>query len=156
MYGQPKTQLPPIKKMLAMGIPVGMGTDAPRISTYNPWMALHWLLTGKTIGGMQFWPKNQVLDKFTALQLYTSGSAWCSGEQGVKGKLVKGMYADMAILSDDYFSAAPEKVKHITSLLTVVNGKVVYAAGTYAAQCPPIAPAIPNWSPVNYYGGYQK
>ncbi|WDF75741.1 amidohydrolase [Mucilaginibacter sp. KACC 22773] len=156
MYGQPKTQLPPIKKMLAMGIPVGMGTDAPRISTYNPWMALHWLLTGKTIGGMQFWPKDQVLDKFTALKLYTSGSAWCSGEQDVKGKLVKGMYADMVILSDDYFSATPEKVKHISSLITIVNGNIVYAAGKYAARCPPIARAIPDWSPINYYGAYQR
>ena len=156
MYGRPKTQLPPIKKMLAMGIPVGMGTDAPRISTYNPWMALHWLLTGKTIGGMQFWPKDQVLDKFTALQLYTSGSAWCSGEQDVKGKLIKGMYADMVILSDDYFTAGTENIKHITALLTVVNGKVVYASGKYAAQIPAIASAIPAWSPVNYYGGYQK
>jgi predicted amidohydrolase YtcJ len=156
MYGQPKTQLPPIKKMLAMGIPVGMGTDAPRISTFNPWMALHWLLTGKTIGGMQFWPEDQVLEKFTALQLYTSGSAWCSGEQDVKGRLEKGMYADMVILSDDYFSASSEKVKEITSLMTVVNGQIIYAAGAYAAQCPPIADALPNWSPVNYYGGYQK
>ncbi|MDT3400962.1 amidohydrolase [Mucilaginibacter terrae] len=156
MYGLPKTQLPPIKKMLAMGIPVGMGTDAPRISTYNPWMALHWLLTGKTIGALQFWPKDQVLDKFTALKLYTAGSAWCSGEQDVKGKLIKGMYADMVILSDDYFSANPDKVKHITSLMTVVNGKVVYAAGPYKNLCPPLNKAMPNWSPVNYYGGYQK
>ncbi|RFZ91353.1 amidohydrolase [Mucilaginibacter conchicola] len=156
MYGQPKTQLPPIKKMLAMGIPVGMGTDAPRISTYNPWMALHWLLTGQTIGGMQFWPKDQVLDKFTALGLYTGGSAWCSGEQDLKGKLQKGMYADMVILSDDYFTTSPENVKQITSLMTIVNGKIVYAAGPYAAQCPPIAAAIPAWSPVNYFGGYQK
>ncbi|MXV50081.1 amidohydrolase family protein [Pedobacter sp. HMF7647] len=156
MYGQPKTQLPPIKKMLAMGIPVGMGTDAPRISTYNPWIAMDWLLTGKTIGGMQFWPKDQVLDKFTALQLYTSGSAWFSGEEKLKGKLVKGMYADMAILSDDYFTASPEKIKHITALMTVVNGKVVYASGKYAAQNPSIADVIPSWSPVKYYGGYQK
>ncbi|RFZ85243.1 amidohydrolase [Mucilaginibacter terrenus] len=156
MYGQPKSQLPPIKKMLAMGIPVGMGTDAPRISTYNPWMALHWLLTGKTIGGMQFWPKDQVLDKFTALQLYTSGSAWCSGEQDLKGKLTPGMYADMAILSDDYFKSDPEQVKTIASLMTIVNGKIVYAAGPYASQCPSIAPAIPSWSPINYFGAYQK
>jgi predicted amidohydrolase YtcJ len=156
MYGQPKTQLPPIKKMLSMGIPVGMGTDAPRISTYNPWMALHWLLTGKTIGGAQFWPKEQVLDKYTALKLYTSGSAWFSGEQKEKGKLVKGMYADMVILSADYFSATPEKVKQINSLLTVVNGKIVYASGKYAAQNPSIPEVIPAWSPVKYYGGYQK
>lgn len=156
MYGQAKTQLPPIKKMLAMGIPVGMGTDAPRISTYNPWMALHWLLTGKTIGGMQFWPKDQVLDKFTALKLYTSGSAWFSGEQSLKGKLVKGMYADMVMLSNDYFSANPEQVKKITALLTVVNGRVVYAYGPFEKECPPIDPVIPRWSPVKYYGGYQK
>lgn len=156
MYGLPKTQLPPIRKMLSMGIPVGMGTDAPRISTYNPWMALHWLLTGETIGGMQFWPKNQVLDRFTALKLYTSGSAWFSGEQHVKGKLVKGMYADMAILTDDYFTASTTKVKEITALMTIVNGKIVYATGSYAKDCPAIAAPIPSWSPVAYFGGYQK
>lgn len=155
MYGQPATQLPPIKKMLAMGIPVGMGTDATRISTYNPWMALHWLLTGKTIGGMQFWPKDQVLDKFTALQLYTSGSAWCSGEEKDKGKLVSGMYADLSILSDDYFSLPPDKIRGITSLLTVLNGRIVYAAGPYKELNPPLSPTIPEWSPVKYYGGYQ-
>ncbi|MEO6549530.1 MAG: amidohydrolase [Ferruginibacter sp.] len=156
LYGKPTRQLPPIKKMLAMGIPVGMGTDATRISTYNPWMALHWLITGETIGGMQFWPKNQVLDKFTALQLYTSGSAWCSGEENYKGKIKTGMYADMVILSDDYFSVPAEKVKNIQSLLTIVNGKVVYAAGEYKSFDPAIPAVIPDWSPVKFYGGYQK
>lgn len=156
LYGAPKTQLPPIKKMLELGIPVGMGTDATRISTFNPWMALHWLLTGKTIGGMQFWPKDQVLDKFTALQLYTSGSAWFSGEEKDKGKLVKGMYADIAILSDDYFSAKADDVRKIESVLTIVNGKIVYASAEYKALNPEIPAVIPNWSPVKYFGGYQK
>ncbi|MEN2416299.1 amidohydrolase [Flavobacterium mesophilum] len=156
LYGAPKTQLPPIKKMLELGIPVGAGTDATRISTYNPWMSLHWLLTGKTIGGMQFWPKDQVLDKFTALQLYTSGSAWFSGEEKDKGKLIKGMYADMAILSDDYFSAKPDDVRKIESVLTIVNGKIVYASAEYKALNPEVPAVIPDWSPVKYFGGYQK
>lgn len=156
LYGQPATQLPPIKKMLSMGIPVGMGTDATRISTYNPWMAMHWLITGKTIGGMQFWPKEQVLDRFTALQLYTAGSAWFSGEENDKGKLVKGMYADMVVLSADYFTLQPEAVKHITSLLTIVNGKCVYGAGDFSDYSPSIPAVIPAWSPVKYYGGYQR
>ncbi|WPO78314.1 amidohydrolase [Flavobacterium sp. KACC 22761] len=156
LYGAPKTQLPPIKKMLELGIPVGMGTDATRISTYNPWMSLHWLLTGKTIGGMQFWPKDQVLDKFTALQLYTSGSAWFSGEEKDKGKLIKGMYADMAILSDDYFSLKPDDIRKIESVLTIVNGKIVYASAEYKALNPEIPAVIPDWSPVKYFGGYQK
>lgn len=156
LYGKPKTQLPPIKKMLAMGIPVGMGTDATRISTYNPWMAMYWLLTGKTIGGMQFWPKDQVLDKFTALQLYTSGSAWCSGEEQDKGKLIKGMYADLVVLSADYFSLSDDAVRDIESLLTIVNGKTVYASGPYSQYNPPLPEVIPSWSPVKYFGGYQK
>lgn len=156
MYGAPKTQLPPIKKMLELGIPVGAGTDATRISTYNPWMSLHWLLTGKTIGGMQFWPKDQILDKFTALQLYTSGSAWFSGEEKDKGKLVKGMYADLAILSDDYFSLKADDVRKIESVLTVVNGKIVYASAEYKALNPEIPAVIPDWSPVKHFGGYQR
>ncbi|MBB4802657.1 putative amidohydrolase YtcJ [Flavobacterium nitrogenifigens] len=156
LYGAPKTQLPPIKKMLELGIPVGMGTDATRISTYNPWMSLHWLLTGKTIGGMQFWPKDQVLDKFTALQLYTSGSAWFSGEEKEKGKLVKGMYADMAILSDDYFSLKADDIRKIESVLTIVNGKIVYASAEFKTLNPEIPAVIPDWSPVKYFGGYQK
>jgi predicted amidohydrolase YtcJ len=156
LYGQPTTQIPPIRKMLAMGIPVGMGTDAPRISTYNPWMALHWLITGQTIGGMQFWPKEQVLDRFTALQLYTSGSAWFSGEEKEKGKLAKGQYADLVILSDDYFSATTEQIKKTTALMTVVNGKIVYATAQYSAYCPPQPAVLPDWSPVKYFGGYQK
>lgn len=156
MYGTPKTQLPPIKKMLEMGIPVGMGTDATRISTYNPWMALHWLITGKTLGGMQFWPKEQVLDRFTALQLYTSGSAWFSAEEKEKGKLIKGMYADLAILSNDYFTLPADDVRTIESLLTVVNGKVVYAKDSFEKYSPPVPEVIPNWSPIKYYGGYQN
>ncbi|RED26904.1 hypothetical protein BD847_0831 [Flavobacterium cutihirudinis] len=156
LYGAPKTQLPPIKKMLELGIPVGAGTDATRISTFNPWMSLHWLLTGITIGGMQFWPKDQILDKFTALQLYTSGSAWFSGEEKDKGKLVKGMYADLAILSDDYFSLKPDDIRKIESVLTVVNGKIVYASAEYKALSPEIPAVIPDWSPVKYFGGYQK
>ncbi|MFH7002079.1 amidohydrolase [Flavobacterium bizetiae] len=156
MYGAPKIQLPPIKKMLELGIPVGAGTDATRISTYNPWMSLHWLLTGKTIGGMQFWPKDQTLDKFTALQLYTSGSAWFSGEEKDKGKLVKGMYGDLAILSDDYFSLKADDVRKIESVLTVVNGKIVYASAEYKALNPQIPAVIPDWSPVKHFGGYQR
>jgi predicted amidohydrolase YtcJ len=156
MYGKPLVQLPPIRQMLARGIPVGMGTDAPRISTYNPWMALHWLVTGQTIGGMQFWPKEQVLDRFTALQLYTSGSAWFSGEEKEKGRIAKGQYADLVILSDDYFSVKPEQIKKVESLMTVVNGKIVYASGKYRTYGPPKLAVIPEWSPVKYYGGYQK
>ena len=156
LYGEPDHQIPPIKKMLEKGIPVGMGTDATRISTFNPWRSLHWAITGKTIGDYQFWPTKDVLTRHEALTLYTNGSAWFSGEEKDKGKIAKGMYADMAVLSSDYFTISTDAVKGIESLLTIVNGKIVYASGDYKKYDAAIPEVIPSWSPVKYYGGYQK
>jgi predicted amidohydrolase YtcJ len=156
MYGEPNHQIPPIKKMLSMGIPVGMGTDATRISTFNPWMAIHWTLTGKTIGGYQFWPATDVLSRHDALKLYTSGSAWFSGEEKAKGKIEAGKYADMVVLSYDYFSVQTDQVRDIESLLTIVNGKPVYGKGEFIRYDQPIPEVIPAWSPVKFFGGYQK
>jgi predicted amidohydrolase YtcJ len=155
MYGDPAYQIPPIKKMIRMGVPVGLGTDATRISTFNPWMCLHWATTGKTIGGYQFWPKQDVLTRFEALQLYTTGSAWVSGEEKLKGKIVKGQYADLVILSKDYFSIPVDDIRSIHSLLTIVNGKPVYGEDDYSSLNEAIPVVIPDWSPVKYYGGYQ-
>lgn len=156
MYGEPTHQIPPIRKMLNMKIPVGLGTDATRISTYNPWMSLHWAVTGKTMGGYQFWPAKDVLTRYEALQLYTTGSAWFSGEEQLKGKIEKGQYADMVILNEDYFSVPADEVRNIHALLTIVNGKVVYAEGDYEKLNPAMPEVIPAWSPVKYFGGYQK
>jgi predicted amidohydrolase YtcJ len=151
MYGEPTGQIPPIRKMLEKQIPVGLGTDATRVSTYNPWMSLCWAVTGKTIGGYQFWPAKDTLSRFEALQLYTSGSAWFSGEEKLKGKIVKGQYADLVILNQDYFSIPVEQMNNTHALMTIVNGKVVYAEGIYQNLCPAIPDVIPSWSPVKWY-----
>jgi len=156
MYGSPDHQIPPIRKMLRMKIPVGLGTDATRISTFNPWMSLHWAITGKTIGGYQFWPVEEVLSRYEAMQLYTSGSAWFSGEEKLKGKIAKGQYADMVILNDDYFSIPVDDVRNIHALLTIVNGKIVYGEGDFRKLNPSIPQVIPAWSPIKYFGGYQN
>jgi predicted amidohydrolase YtcJ len=53
-YGaQQAKRIPPIRRMLEMGVPVGAGTDATRVSSYNPFLSLYWLITGKTIGGLK-------------------------------------------------------------------------------------------------------
>ncbi len=44
---------PPVRKMLDMGIPVGAGTDGTRVSSYDPWPSLYWLVSGKTVGSLQ-------------------------------------------------------------------------------------------------------
>lgn len=144
---------PPIKKMLEMGVPVGAGTDATRVASYNPWVCLGWLVTGKTVGGMPLYDEKDLLDRQTALALWTKGSAWFSGEQYDKGALIEGQHADLAILSDDYFTVEGEDIQWIESVMTVMNGKVVYAAAEFKHDDPPIPPASPEWSPVKRFGG---
>jgi len=147
---------PPVRKMLAMGIPVGAGTDATRVASYNPWVALYWLVTGKTVGGTALYPSSNRLDRTEALRLMTEGSAWFSNEQSKKGAIALGQMGDLAVLSEDYFLVPEEKIKHIESVLTVVGGQVVHGAGDFAKHAPPLPPASPDWSPVRVYGGYWK
>jgi hypothetical protein len=147
-------QSPPITRMLKMDIPVGAGTDATRVSSYNPWVSLYWLVSGKTVGGTPLYPQANRLDRMEALRLYTLGSAWFSSEEKEKGTIEAGKLADLVVLSDDYFSVAEEKIKRIESLLTLVDGKVVYGAGDFSNLAPPPLPASPDWSPAKTYGGY--
>ncbi len=53
-YGERAAEAtPPVAKMLEMDVPVGMGTDATRVASYEPWVGLYWLTTGKTLGGLR-------------------------------------------------------------------------------------------------------
>jgi predicted amidohydrolase YtcJ len=147
-------QSPPIRKMLAMGVPVGAGTDATRVASHNPFVSLYWLVAGKTVGGTALYPEANRLDRMEALRRYTVGSAWFSGEEDKKGSVEVGKLADLAVLSADYFSVPEEEIKGIESVLTVVGGKVVYGAGEFERLAPPPLPVSPDWSPVKTYGGY--
>lgn len=154
-YGAKAAQhTPPIQRMLAEGVPVGAGTDATRVASYNPWTALYWLVSGKTVGGLELYP--QGLSRETALQLFTHGSAWFSSEQGKKGQIKVGQFADLIALSADFFSVDEEAIKWLESVLTVVDGKVVHAAAEFDKLSPPALPVMPDWSPVNKVPGHWK
>jgi predicted amidohydrolase YtcJ len=147
---------PPIRRMLELGVPVGAGTDATRVASYNPFVALYWLSTGKTVGGRPLYPDQNRLTRSEALRLYTEGSSWFSSEHGLKGQLVAGQMADLAVLSADYFSIPDDDVKRLESVLTIVGGRVVHGAAEFASLAPPLPPASPDWSPVARYGGYAR
>jgi predicted amidohydrolase YtcJ len=146
---------PPVKQMLAAGVPVGMGTDATRVASYNPWVGLAWLVTGKTVGGLAVTPMRNRLDRETALRLYTEGSSWFSTENGKKGALKAGQYADLAVLSADYLRIPEDAIADLSSVLTIVGGKVVHGAGDFADLAPPLPPPSPDWAPTRRHGGYQ-
>jgi hypothetical protein len=142
--------------MLATGVPVGAGTDATRVASYNPWTALYWLVTGRTVGGLPLYGDNGLLERSTALELWTAGSAWFSNEQGRKGRIQAGMLADLAVLSDDFFSVPEEEIKAIESVLTVVGGDIVYGAAEFTSLGPPPIPVLPEWSPVQKVPGHWR
>ena len=147
---------PPIARIREMGIPLACGTDANRATSYNPWIGVHWLLTGKTLGGSKLQGEKNLLDRTEALRLFTAGGAWISSEETKKGTLEAGKLADLVVLSGDYFSMPVDEVKDLESVLTMVGGKVVYAAAPYAQLDAPPLPSLPDWLPVRHYGGYHK
>jgi len=146
---------PPITDMLAACVPVGAGTDATRVASFNPWVSLYWLVTGRTLGGLALYPEERRLDREQALALWTTGSAWVSGEQDVKGRIAVGQFADLAVLSADYFAIPEDEIKDLHSVLTMVAGNIVHASGDLTRLAPPLPPASPDWSPVRVYGGHQ-
>jgi predicted amidohydrolase YtcJ len=153
-YGRAAAErAPPIQRMLRSGLPVGAGTDATRVASYNPWVSLSWLVTGKTVGGLRLSCSSQTLDREQALRLWTEANTWFSGEGGKKGQIKVGQLADLAVLSDDYFNVADDRIADITSVLTLLGGRPVHASGDFSNLAPPLPPAMPDWSPVNYYGG---
>lgn len=156
-YGRAAAErTPPIRRLLELDVPVGAGTDGTRVSSYNPFVALYWLVTGKTVGGMRLYPDANRLDRMEALRRYTVGSAWFSNDEGKKGSVAPGQLADLAVLSADYFSIPEDEIKHLESVLTLVGGKVVYGAGEFEPLAPPPLPVRPEWSPVAAYGGYAR
>jgi len=153
LYGKEAAKrTPPIYRMLDLGIPVGAGSDATRVSSYNPWVALYWMVAGKTIGGLSIYDEKNKLDRKVALELYSKGSAWFSDDEGKKGTLAVGQFADIAVLSADYFTVPEEEIKNLESLLTIMGGQVVYGNDEFKNLSPELPPASPDWSPTGIYG----
>jgi hypothetical protein len=103
---------------------------------------------------VRLYPEGNRLDRMEALRLYTVGSSWFSSEEGKKGSIAPDQLADFSVLSPDYFSIPEEQIKHLESVLTVVGGRVVFAAGEFERLDPPPLPVSPDWSPIKTYDGY--
>jgi hypothetical protein len=146
---------PPVARMLEKGVKASAGTDATRVASYNPWVSLSWLITGRTLGGLRLYPQRNCLDRETALRMWTEHVTWFSNEEGKKGRIEVGQFADLIVPDRDFFACPEDEISHITALLTMVGGKVVYGTGDFAVldeAAPP--PAMPDWSPVRTFKGY--
>jgi len=150
-------QTPPIKKMLKMGIPVGGGTDATRVSSYNPWYSIHWLATGQSRGGRQMYGEDNILTREEAIKLWTTGSAWFTGDAGRKGAIKEGQLADFTILNQDVMEVPDALIPRTHAKLTAVGGNVVHAYDVFERYAPaPLPDVAPDWSPLYRTGDFRK
>ncbi len=155
-YGAAAAQAtPPVARILEKGVKTSAGTDATRVASYNPWVSLAWLVTGKTVGGLGIYPRRNCLDRETALRMWTEHVTWFSNEEGKKGRIEVGQLADLIVPDRDFFACPEDDIADTTSLLTIVGGRVVYGSGGFALlEDVSVPPAMPEWSPVRVYGGY--
>ena len=124
---------PPIVSALRLGLTVGGGTDANRVMIENPFVSLRWMLDGLTVDGVETRGPKQIPSRDEALRIYTEGSAWFAHDENRRGRLMAGMLADLAVLSDDYFTVPISHIAKIKSLLTMVGGQIVYASGPFSS-----------------------
>ncbi|MEV6918587.1 amidohydrolase [Amycolatopsis sp. NPDC051106] len=120
--------VPPIADLLAADIPLAAGTDATRACSHDPWLALWWLITGRSADGLTRRAGRHRMTREQALECYTAGSAWLSFEETTRGRLVPGAWADFVVLSEDYFTVPEQRLPAIRSKLTVVGGEPVHDA----------------------------
>jgi predicted amidohydrolase YtcJ len=133
LWGQSKARnAPPLRTLIDSEVPLGAGTDAFRSGNYSPMLCLWWLITGKTVAGASIRDPKQNLTRAEALRMYTMGSAWFTFAEKRKGSIEAGKLADLAVLSADYLTVPEDQIRSIESLLTVVGGRVMYAAGPFS------------------------
>lgn len=147
-------QTPRLRDLVDSGIPLAMTTDAFRASSYNPWIGISWMTTGKSVSGSEILAKNNRLTREEALKLVTVGPTWFENLEGEMGKIIPGHFADFVLLNKDYFTVPDEEIKSISSVLTVVDGRVVFATEGYSELSPKLPKTLPEFSPINFFGGY--
>ncbi|MDR7127938.1 putative amidohydrolase YtcJ [Algoriphagus sp. 4150] len=147
-------QTPRLRQLVDSGIPLAITTDAFRASSYNPWIGISWMITGKSVSGSEILAKNNRLTREEALKLVTLGPTWFEHQEGEMGKIIPGHFADFTLLNKDYYTIPDEEIKTVSSVLTVVDGRVVFGAEDYSELSPKLPETLPEWSAVKHFGGY--
>ncbi len=117
----------PIRSITALGIPTGGGTDGPTVD-WNPFKSLWWMTTRQVVvnNELRRLGPEEAIGRAEALRLYTMGSARVGFMEAKTGSLEAGKLADLAVLSDDYLTVSDEALPELSSLMTMVGGKIVH------------------------------
>lgn len=156
-HGRDKAlQTPRLRQLVDSGIPLAMTTDAFRAASFNPWVGISWMVTGRSVSGAEVLARDNRLSRVEALRLFTRNAAWFMNAESELGMIAPGHLADFVLLDRDYFAVAESEIQSISSVLTVMDGRVVYGAQDYRSLSPVLPEILPAWSPIKYFGGYPQ
>lgn len=156
-HGRAKALMTPrLRELVDSGLPLAMTTDAFRAATFNPWVGISWMVTGKSVSRSEVLATNNRLSRVEALRLFTSGPTWFMNTEAEMGMIAPGHLADLVLLDRDYFTVTEDQIPHISSVLTIMDGRVVFGAGEYDTLTPVLPAVLPAWSPVRHFGGYHS
>lgn len=156
-HGRDKAlRTPRLRQLVDSGIPLAMTTDAFRAASFNPWVGISWMVTGKSVSGTEVLARDNRLSRAEALGLFTRGAAWFMNAESELGMIAPGNLADFVLLDRDYFAVAESEIQSIASVLTVMDGRVVYGAQDYHSLSPALPEVLPAWSPIKHFGGYPR
>jgi predicted amidohydrolase YtcJ len=115
--------------MLKNGVRLAFGTDYP-VEPISPFRGLYACVTRERPEGgpRNGWEPQERISLADCIRAYTSGSAYAQFEEGKKGELKLGEYADFIVLSDDLTKIPPSQYTNVRVLRTVVGGRAVYQA----------------------------
>ena len=156
-HGREKAlQTPRLRQLVDSGIPLAMTTDAFRAASFNPWVGISWMVSGKSVSGTEVLARDNRLSRAEALRLFTRSAAWFLNAESEMGMIAPGHLADFVLLDRDYFEVPEGQIKDIASSLTVMDGLVVYGTQDYQSLSPVLPEILPSWSPIKYFGGYYQ
>jgi len=128
LAGTPEQNGPPFRTIVNNGIHAGLSSDGMQIAPMNPWLHMYYATTGLN-ARQRLINDGQQITRQEALKLYTANNGWFLREENQIGTIEPGKLADLAVLSDDYFTVPDERLKRIRSVLTVVGGRIVHDGG---------------------------
>jgi len=124
------TDHPPYRRIYESGTRACIGTDALNVSPYPPFLNLWYVVSGKTtVPGQAGVPTDQRLTRDEALRMATERCGWFIDLPGKVGSLEPGKHADLIVLSKDYFTVPEDEIRTLTSVLTIVGGRIAWDAG---------------------------
>lgn len=122
--GADVSRVPPIRQLEEAGVLWGLGSDGTVVSGYHPFQNIGWAVSGMAKNGVQL--LQATVSREAALRAHTLSNAWLMFKEDVLGSLEPGKYADLVVLDRDYMTIPAEDIANIKSVLTMVNGEVMY------------------------------